>query len=270
MTYPHLIITTTALLLITVFLTDRANGQSLNDTGITFGGNYPEGISDDCTATIREMEVSTTRRVAFADQQDCATGASRSMLAAEKNPFGFEKIAADGTPLEDDASQWHCVIDRVAGLMWEVKRDTRDPGLHSVNDRFTWYNSNRQRNDGDIGDWNRSGNHCSGYKPDDPRTYCHIEQFAERVNRVGLCGHQNWRVPTRHELTGLVHFGRFQPSIDTDYFPHTRSTFYWATNPMVGRTLEAWAINFEFGGTSPLRKTDPRPVRLVRTLEGRP
>ena len=239
----------------------------LNDTGIFYGGDFPKGINPNCSGKILSSTANEAIREQFILQQDCSTGTSGLVAAsANKTVFNFHKVGAKGQKLSTEATDWQCVSDETSGLMWEVKHNnSKKDDLHYVGDKFTWYNSDPKSNDGNIGDWNRHGAHCQGYEDNKPRTYCHIEQFVSRVNKIGLCGYNDWRVPTRSEFTSIIHFGKNQPAIDPDYFTNTLSNFYWTWNPVVGRPIEAWAINFEFGFTSPLRKTDLRPVRLVRS-----
>jgi hypothetical protein len=242
--------------------------KRLNDTGIQYSGDYPKGVNIGCSAQIKSFDVNPVQIKGFNQQQDCATGPSGANQNAIESIFSYHKISATGEKLSQDAQQWHCVIDEASRLMWEVKQDKVTPGnLHFFDDKFTWYNSNPLLNGGNIGDWNQQGKDCSGYTEGKPRSFCHVEQFVSRVNKQGLCGYQDWRLPTRAELTSLVHFGRSQPAIDHNFFPHTLNNFYWTANPVVGRPIEAWAINFEFGYTSPFRKTDPRPTRLVRDIK---
>ncbi|MEL6722074.1 MAG: DUF1566 domain-containing protein [Pseudomonadota bacterium] len=251
-------------LLISVVYAGEATPR-LNDTGIQYGGDYPQGTHTDCTAKITSFNVSQDQAESFIQQQDCSTGLSANTQQTA-SVFSYQKIGASGENLPPETAEWDCVTDEVSGLMWEVKRKIPDH-LHSVSDRFTWYHSNPTMNGGNIGDWNRHGAHCTGYTSGKPRSYCHIEQFVSRVNKQGLCGFQDWRVPTRAELTSLIHFGASQPAIEQNYFPQTLDTFYWTANPVAGRPIEAWAIQFEFGYASPIRKTDTQPVRLVRDIQ---
>lgn len=261
---------TVAVLLFSVVLRPAAYADEfikpLNDTGIHYGGNYPKGINASCTATAEALKLSPQQADAFLSQQDCKTGSSLTKTPKDA-AFSYQKINEAGQVLPAEAKQWQCVTDTKSGLMWEVKHaDKTRSNLHYAKDRFTWYNSNPVQNGGSIGDWNQHGAQCFGYTQGKPRSYCHIEQFVSRVNKQGLCGFKDWRLPTRSELTSLIHFGEFQPAIDTQYFPETLSTFYWTASPMAGRPIEAWSINFEFGYASPLRKTDLRPARLVRDI----
>lgn len=226
---------------------------ALNDTGIDYTGLYPKGIVSDCSSSSDPAHV----------QQDCATGTS--VQRQGDGVFRLVKIDDQGNRLPQGATAWSCVLDLTTGLMWEVKNSERAAdNLHHKDDKYTWYNSNPRKNGGAIGQWNSDSASCQGYTKGEPRSYCHVEQFVSRVNKKGLCGFRDWRLPNRHELTSIVHFGRFQPSIHTAYFPATLSEFYWAANPLPARPLEAWTIDFEFGTTSPMRKSDQRPARLVR------
>lgn len=237
--------------------------RKLNDTGIIWSGNYPKGIRESCTAEMpSDNEIVDSDIIA---QQDCSFGRD-AFVASDKDGavgFVFRKIGAEGKKLANDAKHWRCVKDEISGLMWEVK--LASIGLHDSESLFTWYSSNDKSNGGDIGDWNSRGSHCYGYLAGKPKTYCHVEQFVSRVNKKGLCGFNNWRLPSRSELTNLVNFGETEPAIDTVYFPGTKSDFYWSSSPVVGRVQEAWTISFQFGYTTPMRRTDTRYARLVRT-----
>ena len=239
----------------------------MNDTGIDYAGDYPRGIAP-CSGSDKPG-VDGVRLADKLAYQDCSVGDSAIHRASGDRIFHYQKIAADGSDVTDNNAPWSCVLDRTTGLVWEVKNtDTSDNNLNHRDDKFTWYNSNPKQNGGQIGDWNKGSASCKGYVEGKPRTYCHAEQFASRVNKRGLCGFTDWRIPTRQELSGLVHFGKFQPSIEQNYFPYTLDNFYWTQEPVPGRQLEAWSVDFEFGTTSPLRKTDLRPVRLVRGGQG--
>lgn len=237
-------------------------GQSLNDTGIGYAGQYPKGNIGLC-GELAAAE-SLKKDLAPIASQDCAVGESNQVDTLNDSVFSFQKIAGNGLILSDSEDAWQCVNDQTTELMWEVKNAINVDNPHYYQHKFTWYNSHRTSHGGNIGDWNSSGDDCQGYEAKDPRSYCNIEQFVSRVNKHGLCGFHDWRIPTRAELTSIIDFGQFQPAIDLDYFPHTLDTFYWVINPMANRPIEAWSVDFEFGTTSGLRKTDKRPVRLVR------
>lgn len=238
--------------------------SKLNDTGITWRGLFPKGIDDTC---MPDASTDAMTNAKHANQQDCYTGRDVFLHDDSNGAAGFSytKIDKNGQKLPNNADTWQCVVDNVSGFMWEIKTNTA--GLHNATDKFTWYNANKKTNGGKIGDWNNNGKHCYGYEEGKPKTYCHTEQFVSRVNKQGLCGFHDWRLPTRTELTSLIHFGRTEPAIDTHFFPHTQHDFYWSNSPTATRKLEAWTVSFEYGFTTPMRRTDTRYARLVRTFQ---
>lgn len=248
-----------------------AKGQ-LNDTGITWGGNYPRGVNDDCSASINRERLPDGDTAAgdILPQQDCTRG--RDVTANDDRDgaagFVYRKIGRDGKVLRAGAKDWACVVDEITGLVWEVKAPGDgvygNQGLHDGDDVYTWYNSNSRTNGGAIGDWNSRYNQCSGFTAGQPTTYCNIEEFVSRVNKQGLCGFNDWRVPTLPELASLVDFGRASPAIDIGYFPNTKDGFYWSGTPDVKLEITAWAVNFQFGYSSEMPRDNGQHVRLVR------
>lgn len=254
-----------------------SRGQ-LNDTGITWGANYPRGVNDYCSAGIDREWLSEGDKVEgdILAQQDCTRG--RDVTARDDRDgavgFVYRKIGRDGKVLRAGARNWACVLDEITGLLWEVKTPADgaygNQGLHDADDVFTWYNSNERTNGGAIGDWNSRYDQCSGYAAGQPTTYCNIEEFVSRVNKQGLCGFDDWRVPTLPELATLVNFGRVSPAIDTAYFPSTKDGFYWSLSPDAESVKMAWAVNFQFGYSGRMPRDNGRHVRLVRDWSTEP
>jgi len=245
--------------------------NTLNDTGITWGGDYPKNMNDTCVAKINAEELleGDTATGDILAQQDCQHGLDTA--TGGKGAFRYRKINYDGTLLPDDAEGWFCALDEVSGLIWEVKQEGDgvygNRGMNDSDDKFTWYNANSYTNGGAVGDWNSRYNQCAGYTEGQPATYCNLSEFISRINRHGLCGLKDWRVPTRAELSSLVNYGRTVPAVDVKYFPHTQNDFYWTNSAAPGNTDIAWAINMQFGYSSTMRRTDSRFVRLVRKWE---
>ena len=89
----------------------------------------------------------------------------------------------------------------------------------------------------------------------------------DRYNRASHCGFDSgWRVPTRRELLSIVHHGITHPSIDHRYFPDTVADWYWSAETYALAPARAWVVNFDFGNSYAIRKTDAVQVRLVRSL----
>ncbi|AOW11978.1 hypothetical protein LPB072_02990 [Hydrogenophaga crassostreae] len=128
-----------------------------------------------------------------------------------------------------------CVRDNVTGLIWEGK-ETND----------TRAGSNVYTNLG-----NGLANDTSGY--------------VAAVNTANLCGFSDWRVPARHELIGIVDFGRVAaPSINTIWFPNTAETDYWGVGSLSTDANVACYVSFAGRKSGCSARTDAKAVRLVR------
>lgn len=116
--------------------------------------------------------------------------------------FSFVKIGAVGEALPKTASTWSCVRDKVTGLMWELKTD--DGGPRDKDLLFTHIG------DGQAGD---------------------ASAYVAAVNATGLCGANDWRMPTRIELESLLDFSVRYPGarIDTQWFPNSPATLHWSS-----------------------------------------
>ncbi|WP_339136252.1 MAG: DUF1566 domain-containing protein [Candidatus Electrothrix sp. GW3-4] len=223
--------------------------QPLNDTGITWGGNYPSGNNADCTGE----EI---------DAQDCSHGrdTTRNDDTDGHAGFSFTKLDSNGDPLVDQgATSWSCVQDKVTGLIWEIKTD--DGGLHDKDDTYTWYSSASSLGSADGG-----GATCFGYDSNDSGTFCNTETYVERVNATNLCGASDWRMPTIKELKSLVHYGRVNPAIDVAYFPNlvAVSFLFWSDSLNASNLNQAWLLHFYYGLSDVDSTSYSYEVRLVR------
>ena len=224
----------------------------LNDTGITWGGDYPDGNNDTCTSNI-------------AAPQDCHQGrdATHNDDSDGHAGFSFTKLDTNGNPLPASASDWSCVKDNVTGLEWEVK--TEDGGLHDKNDTYTWYNTDSATNGGNSGTED-GGDTCYGYDASDPATYCNTQAYVARVNQAGWCGHHDWRMPTIKELRSLVDYSIHYPgpTIDTGYFLHQVNSHVLSASPVASDSGSAWTVYFDDGNVDRYSRSGKSWVRLVR------
>jgi hypothetical protein len=261
----------------------------LNDTGITWGGNYPKDINQNCRANfnpeqikefenLKQLVPDDPKQGDILSYQDCKSGRDITAYDDRDGAAGFvyHKVGSTGKILNASAKSWDCVLDEITGLLWEVKKGTDkaygNRGLHDSDDEFTWYNPNVYTNGGLLGDWNKGSNQCAGYKVDQPATYCNSGEFASRVNQQGLCGFKDWRVPTMTELTSLTHYGRSDPAVDINYFPHMlmNGQYYWSGTPSAKSPEAVWALTFQFGQMAALRYTETHPIILVRKWQSTP
>lgn len=159
--------------------------------------------------------------------------------------------------LGSDATNWACTRDNTNGLLWEVK--TSDGGLRDGNNSYTWYDANPANNGGNPGI--KDGGVCIDSR-------CDTSGFADAVSAIGLCGANDWRMPTRDELVTLIDATSANnglPAIDGSYFPNTLGEPYWSGSPYAGDLNAAWEVNFvhNYADGTYSRAWD-NSVRLVR------
>jgi hypothetical protein len=179
--------------------------------------------------------------------------------------FSFTKLDTGGAPLANQAAQynvtpWDCVRDEVTGLQWEVKTD--DGGLRDRDWTYSWFNSTGVNDGGAAGTAN--GGVCAD------TSNCDTEKYVRAVNAVGMCGRNDWRMPTREELQSIVDASdTTAPVYDVAFFPnpHTAiaSFHHWTSTPDARDTADAWTVsNLKGRGSAIFAKTRLFPVRLVR------
>jgi len=233
-----------------------------NDTGITTCAGFPTGASVACGAGEPAGQDAHHGRDALA-----ATG-TLSKVGGGNAGFDFTKISNSGGVLPANAllgpgpGDWACTRDNVTGLVWEVKlNDPSHPRHGGYN--YTWYEpTTPDGNPGDIG----ATNTCAMTLGAEP---CNTTNYRARVNSVGLCGANDWRLADIVELTGLVHYGRAAPMIDSNYFPNTSGFAYWSGSPRVmvsfGGGFPASMYVQEGGTVSFSTRSNAFRVRLVRS-----
>ena len=220
-----------AVFIVRTFGLDRMD--VLNDTGIAWGGDYPNGNTTTCTSNIT-------------GPQDCHQGrdANHNDNSDGHAGFSFSKLNANGEFLPASASSWSCVKDNVTGLIWEVKTD--DGGIHDKDNTYHW------------GGKTHLGSGFGTY-------YNDWDTLVDGSNAEQLCGLSGWRVPTAEELQSIVNYGRTNPAIDTNYFPNTPGTYFWSASPVAYYSYGAWGVSFDYGHAYYGTRCSRLQVRLVRS-----
>ncbi|MEJ2406025.1 MAG: DUF1566 domain-containing protein [Candidatus Thiodiazotropha sp.] len=221
-------------------------GYGLNDTGVTL-----------CVDSFGAEFACDAPEVSAHPGQDAGGGRDVSEPSDSDGHAGFvfSKLDGAGLPLADQSvnyatTTWDCVEDHTTGLVWEVK--TRDGGLRDAAHTYRWHE--RQRGEGPA---ETGPPQCSGLSD------CEVAAYVDAVNAAGLCGRNNWRVPSRSELLSIVDFGsRTIAAIDEGFFPNTEIYPFWSsTRQTLSKSI--LFVEFDEGVSFAIEPANALRIRLV-------
>jgi len=241
---------------------------SLNDTGASKCSSLGE-LNIDCPISgYPQQDGQSGRDFHFPNATDGHAG------------FSFTKLDANGNPLLAVASNWSCVLDNTTGLVWEKK--TTEGGLQDIDNTYTWYNPDPTENGGHPGTQN--GGICSG------SISCDTLAYAAEINRIQLCGKDNWQVPSITQLISIVRNGdlggkvrgeNFKPAFEYNFFPNTNyqentpetphdwpdlnDIGHWTATRTSARVALAHFVNFGIGTNTTDGMNNPHFLRLVHS-----
>jgi len=155
---------------------------------------------------------------------------------------------------------WPCVKSNTTGLVWEVKTNKR--GLHNKNNTYSWFSSDNAKNNANNNvAGTQDGGVCQGSR-------CDTAAYIEAINAAKLCGFNDWRLPTRKELAGLIEKNVVYPdaTIDNESFPNTAKSFHWSSTSYSHNPELAWFVYFGSGYEYYEYKSFASHIRLVRGL----
>lgn len=183
-----------------------------------------------------------------------ACGGGESTLEID-NRARFVALTSEGTASDED-TRTACIWDKRTNLIWERKSDSE--GLHHWQNTYSWFYPDEAHNELDYRGRPNAGS-CAG-------SPCDTWSVVAAANEEKLCGHDDWRMPSRDELFSVSDLlkAKSPPTIDTDFFPHTQAAEYWSANDYSFQSDSAWAWNFQYGHDRVDWKKAPKFVRLVR------
>lgn len=184
-----------------------ANNVGLNDTGVTL---YHTDADENKGSESPQKDYPGQDADFGFDNADKDSNSGKG--------FKFVKLDAQGAELSDDATEWNCIADKRSGLVWESKTNSSDSIQHK--DRLFALEIPGQ---------------VTPYKEDlalatcveSKDSICSTQDYAEQLNKIGLCGKSDWRLPTGYEFYSLIDFGETKVNADghiygltVKYFPN--------------------------------------------------
>jgi len=91
-----------------------------------------------------------------------------------------------------------------------------------------------------------------------------LEEAIHYCEDISLGGYDDWRLPNIRELQSLVDYEKINPSIDTSYFPDTRSSGYWSSTFHALHNSYGWYVDFSSGYTGSADLNNGFSIRCVR------
>lgn len=178
---------------------------------------------------------------------------SSGSLAEPSTYVAFDGKGKRTTP-QSGARVHACVLDTRSGLTWEVKTD--DDGLRDKDWLYSWYVSLQSETGKSVG-YQNSGR-CHKMQG------CDTESYAATINKRGLCGFRDWRLPTSAELEGLLLPEASGTKIDPVFFPNTPASYYWSSDFVPLEVGGAMLVSFELAMPLAGNSGSGAHVRLVR------
>jgi len=83
-------------------------------------------------------------------------------------------------------------------------------------------------------------------------------------NGLSLGGNSDWRLPNITELESITDDGKYNPAIDTTYFPNVHASVYWSSTTDANDANYAWNVYFFLGSVHHNPKSFSYFVRCVR------
>ncbi len=95
-------------------------------------------------------------------------------------------------------------------------------------------------------------------------THSTMADAEDYCGNLTLGGHADWRLPSKKELSTIIHYGKYNPAIDTSAFNNTLSYPYWTSTADLTYITNGWQINFADGSAGFFDSSIPHYTRCVR------
>jgi hypothetical protein len=152
----------------------------------------------------------------------------------EVNPMSFSKLGDAGKELNDSA-KWETglrmVVDKNTGLIWEIK-SPNEKDCNYFENTYTWSEAQNE--------------------------------YIQKLNNTKYGGFNDWRAPHKEELRSIIDYSRANPSVDTWYFPYTKTGMYWCKEIYQMQPYFGWVLFFGVGSATAASLSSKRYVRAVR------
>lgn len=229
--------------------------EKLNDTGVVGCANNVTNNLTCPQADFPNQDAQQGRDITHNDDSDGHAG------------FSYTKLDSNGNALAADSLTWSCVRDNVTNLIWEVK-SSEVWDLQDNSWGYSWYNSSGT-NDGGLAGTQHEDGECVN----DNYLNCNTEDYVTQVNVQTLCGHADWRLPSRNDLISLLRYDQADEFINSDYFPNFKAnqysqySRYWSATTTAQDSQDAWMVDYSSGATVESPKYYSGHIRLVRSGE---
>jgi len=99
-------------------------------------------------------------------------------------------------------------------------------------------------------------------------TLCNGERvnFKKAEEAIESLG-EGWRIPTRQELESILDLSSYDPAVDKDRFPDTKSTWHWTSTKCAWDSSAVWIVHFNYGHVLSHDRNDYACVRAVRVSQ---
>jgi len=242
--------------------TSQENDDSdTSDSGIT-DNDIPENADDSDTTPEQPDDTDPTDDSGDSepdDDDDTGTNDDDQEIIISDIPVVFGNICTGETKCYDETAEITCPdegepffgqdaqyakLGKCIPQKFTVKGTGEEKIVFDENLKLEWQ---QKIPEGEF-DWQSAANYCG-------------QKYA---------GGYGWRLPTPKELLSIVDNGRYDPAINTDYFPGTPDEWFWTSADFASTAdsdqNKAWFVRFDKGFLSHKSKTESEKmhVRCVR------